>query len=156
MKSWLILLSVLSLRLSAAEHPELRAYPESVDGLVRHVIVLPHRERGEEDAFKVELMAGKVLSTDGVNRLRMSGEITEKIVQGWGYPYYQVSEPGPVASTLMAPLEGVQPVNRFVAMPGKLIRYNSRLPVVVYAPEGVEVRYRIWSAPAEFDPADIQ
>jgi serine protease inhibitor ecotin len=26
------------------------------------------------------------------------------------------------------------------------IRYNTRLPVVVYAPEGVEVRYRIWSA----------
>jgi serine protease inhibitor ecotin len=29
------------------------------------------------------------------------------------------------------------------------IRYNSRLPVVVYAPEGAEVRYRIWSAPPE-------
>ena len=27
-----------------------------------------------------------------------------------------------------------------------LIRYNSPLPIVVYAPEGVEVRYRIWSA----------
>ena len=27
-----------------------------------------------------------------------------------------------------------------------LIRYNSRLPIVVYAREGVEVRYRIWSA----------
>jgi len=26
------------------------------------------------------------------------------------------------------------------------VRYNSRLPVGVYAPEGVEVRYRIWSA----------
>ena len=29
------------------------------------------------------------------------------------------------------------------------VRYNSRLPVGVYAPEGVEVRYRIWSAGAE-------
>ncbi|MEE4607550.1 MAG: ecotin family protein [Desulfobacteraceae bacterium] len=27
-----------------------------------------------------------------------------------------------------------------------LIRYNSSLPVVVYAPEGVAVRYRIWNA----------
>ena len=27
-----------------------------------------------------------------------------------------------------------------------LIRYNSRMPIVVYAPEGVEVHYRIWSA----------
>jgi ecotin len=30
-----------------------------------------------------------------------------------------------------------------------LIRYNSRLPLVVYAPEGVEVRYRIWTAAPE-------
>jgi ecotin len=27
-----------------------------------------------------------------------------------------------------------------------LIRYNSRLPVVVYVPEVAEVRYRIWRA----------
>ena len=26
------------------------------------------------------------------------------------------------------------------------LRYNSKLPVVVYAPSDVEVRYRIWSA----------
>jgi ecotin len=29
------------------------------------------------------------------------------------------------------------------------IRYNSRLPIMVYVPEGVEVRYRIWTAGAE-------
>ena len=27
-----------------------------------------------------------------------------------------------------------------------LIRYNSKLPIVVYAPEGVEVQYRVWKA----------
>ncbi len=26
----------------------------------------------------------------------------------------------------------------------ELHRYNSRLPLVVYEPDGVEVRYRIW------------
>ena len=41
-------------------------------------------------------------------------------------------------------------VERFVALAGEpqLIRYNSRLPVVVYVPDGVEVRYRIWRADA--------
>ncbi len=29
---------------------------------------------------------------------------------------------------------------------GFLLRYNSKLPVVVYVPEGFEVRYRIWQA----------
>ena len=40
---------------------------------------------------------------------------------------------------------------RFVTIGGEpfLLRYNSRLPIVVYVPEGVEVRYRIWSAGAE-------
>jgi ecotin len=29
------------------------------------------------------------------------------------------------------------------------VRYNSKLPVVVYVPEGLEVRYRLWKAEAE-------
>jgi len=39
-------------------------------------------------------------------------------------------------------------VFEFVQIGGEpyLIRYNSRLPIVVYVPEGAEVRYRIWSA----------
>ena len=42
-------------------------------------------------------------------------------------------------------------VNRWITLGGEpyLIRYNSRLPIVVYVPEGVEVRYRIWSAGPE-------
>jgi ecotin len=42
-------------------------------------------------------------------------------------------------------------VNRFIRLGGapSLIRYNSRLPVVVYVPEGVDVRYRIWRAEPE-------
>jgi ecotin len=50
---------------------------------------------------------------------------------------------------------GVDPnapkVDRFITLGGEpyLIRYNSRMPVVVYVPEGVEVRYRIWTTAAE-------
>jgi ecotin len=42
-------------------------------------------------------------------------------------------------------------VDRFIMLGGEpyFIRYNSRLPIVVYVPEGVEVRYRIWKAGAE-------
>jgi hypothetical protein len=42
-------------------------------------------------------------------------------------------------------------VNRFITLGSKpyLIRYNSRLPIVVYVPEGVEVRYRLWTAGTE-------
>jgi hypothetical protein len=39
-------------------------------------------------------------------------------------------------------------VERFVTLGGepKLLRYNSRLPLVVCVPEGVEVRWRAWRA----------
>jgi ecotin len=56
-----------------------------------------------------------------------------------------------MAGTLMVVDPSAPKVQRFIAMGGEpyIIRYNSRLPVVVYAPEGVEVRYRIWSAEPE-------
>lgn len=33
-----------------------------------------------------------------------------------------------------------------------LLRYNSRLPLVIFAPADVEVRYRIWRAGREVLP----
>jgi ecotin len=53
-----------------------------------------------------------------------------------------------MAGTLMAIDPNAPKVNRFIRLGGEpyFIRYNSRLPIVVYVPEGVEVRYRIWSA----------
>ena len=45
----------------------------------------------------------------------------------------------------------VPKVARFITLGGEpcIIRYNSRLPIMVYVPEGVEVRYRIWTTGAE-------
>jgi ecotin len=39
-------------------------------------------------------------------------------------------------------------VARFISLGSEpyFIRYNSQLPIVVYAPETAEVRYRIWSS----------
>lgn len=56
-----------------------------------------------------------------------------------------------MGGTLMAVDPNAPKVDRFIRIGGNpyLIRYNSRLPVVVYAPEGVEVRYRLWHAEPE-------
>lgn len=49
-------------------------------------------------------------------------------------------------STLMACLDDTKH-EAFVSMQdAPLIRYNSKLPVVIYAPEDVTVKYRIWQA----------
>jgi ecotin len=51
-------------------------------------------------------------------------------------------------STLMACPPGSKKKRAFVPVVGDgfTVRYNSKLPIVVYAPTDVEVRYRIWSA----------
>ncbi|MNH20233.1 Ecotin precursor [compost metagenome] len=61
------------------------------------------------------------------------------------------------ASTLMACPDTAKK-EAFVPVVGDgfLLRYNSKLPVVVYVPEGVEVRYRIWSASDEVKKAIVE
>lgn len=53
-----------------------------------------------------------------------------------------------MAGTLMAVDPSEPKKDRWITLGGEpeLIRYNSRLPLVVYVPVGVEVRYRIWRA----------
>jgi ecotin len=151
MKNSMIGLAVLLLLLAgtmlcAAEHPQLKAFPPAEKGFERFVIVLPDKERGEEDNFKVELVAGKTIPTDGVNRNRLGVNIVAQPVKGWGYTMYKVTGDGAVMSTMMAAPENSPKVDTFVQGTPLMIRYNSRLPIVVYAPQGYEVRYRIWSS----------
>ena len=51
---------------------------------------------------------------------------------------------------LPAPRRSQSPT-RFVKLGGEsfLICYNSKLPVVIYVPEGTEVRYRVWRGDGE-------
>ncbi len=114
--------------------------------MVRHVLELP--KQTNEASFKVELIAGKTVQVDAGNQYFFGGKIEAENIEGWGFTRYVVNTLGPMAGTLMAVDPKAPKVNRFIAMGGEpyLIRYNSRLPVVMYAPEGVEVRYRIWSA----------
>lgn len=123
-------------------------------GQERYVIALPHKEWGEENSFNVEIIVGKMMMTDGVNTVRLGGMIETKPLKGWGYTYYEVEKVGPGMSTKMAPRPGAKPVEEFVTMPPLQIRYNSRLPVVVYVPKGCEVRYRIWSAPEKLEKVE--
>ncbi|MCY1309405.1 Ecotin precursor [compost metagenome] len=36
---------------------------------------------------------------------------------------------------------------------GFMLRYNSKLPIVLYVPKDIEVRYRVWSASSKVDKA---
>ncbi len=146
-----ILTPLLLTSLFASAHAQdqekyLQAFPEAADGMVRFVIELPHKARGEDAGFRVEIIVGKMIETDGINQHHLGGEITAQSLEGWGFTYCQVKEFGPVASTRIGVPPGTKMVEQFVSMPSLTIPYNSRVPLVVYVPKGGEVRYRIWTA----------
>lgn len=148
------LLCALPLAACAATPEALKPYPTAAEGYQRHVIDLPPQDNEAE--HKVEIIAGKTLKVD-CNHQRLGGQWEEKTVQGWGYTYYELGQVGPAVSTLMACPEGSRK-QAFVQAGGEpqLVRYNSKLPVVIYAPADMEVRYRIWSAAPDTSPAPRQ
>ena len=127
----------------------LKAFPPAEEGMVRYVLQLP--KQAEESAFKVELMVGKTVQVDEQNRYFFGGKIEAETIKGWGFTRYRVSKLGPMGGTRMAVDPNAPKVPRFIPIGGEpyIIRYNSRLPIVVYVPEGVEVHYRIWTAGTE-------
>ena len=99
----------------------------------------------------MELKIGKMVKTDEVNRYFFGGSLQAVNIEGWGFTRYVLAELGPMAGTLMAVSPDTPKVDRFITLGGEpqLLRYNSRLPLVVYVPAGVEVRHRIWRADPE-------
>jgi ecotin len=132
---------------AAGAGSDLSAYPAASADQTRHVIRLPTRPN--EDDLKLELIVGKTQTVD-CNIHRLGGSIETRTAEGWGYDYFVVSDLGQGMSTLMGcpPNSTKQAFARGGGEP-TLIRYNSRLPVVVYAPRDVEVRYRVWTAGSE-------
>jgi len=148
-----IVLGLAALAAGQAQN-EMRAFPAAEAGMTRFVLLLPQEEN--EASCKVELVVGKTAQTDPVNNFFFGGQIEAVNIEGWGYTRYVVKSIGPMGGTLMAPPPGAAPIERFVTLSGEpyLIRYNSKLPVVVYVPEGAEVRYRIWKAQPEAKPME--
>jgi ecotin len=125
-----------------------KAYPAASQGMKRIVIHLDSQP--DESAWKIELEVGKVMETDGVNHLGGGAKIEEKTLEGCGYTYFEAKAQGGIFSTKMAIRPGKPKVTRFVTMASTgPTRYNSRLPVVVYVPTDLEVRYRLWKVEPE-------
>jgi ecotin len=124
---------------------DLKPFPPAEEGMTRHVIRLPKQK--DEAAFKVQLIVGKTVRIDAQNRYFFGGTLETENIPGWGFDRYILRKLGPMAGTLMAVDPGAPEVERFISLGGEtILRYNSHLPLVVYVPAGVEVRYRLWRA----------
>ncbi|WP_447740225.1 serine protease inhibitor ecotin [Pseudomonas laurentiana] len=139
---------------SAASLKDIAPYPEAEKGFTRQVIHLP--AQADESAYQLEIIAGKTLPVD-CNRQRLGGSLEQLTLEGWGYNYYRLEKVSGPVSTLMACPDGKK-TNAFVPVVGDgfMLRYNSKLPVVVYAPKDVEVRYRVWSASQDVQKAKVE
>lgn len=151
----LCIMAALCLPFSTAlANDDLKPYPAPEAGQKRVVIRLP--EVAQPDERKVEILFGKRLSVD-CNRHSIGALVSSKIAQGWGYSYLVLEKLGPPIATRMAcppeqalreelvPIRSQRPETTW-------LRYNAKLPVVVYVPEEVEVRYRVWVAGEEKNP----
>ena len=102
----------------------------------------------------MELLIGQTLEVD-CNRHRLGGELESKTLEGWGYDYYVFDKVSSPVSTMMACPDGKKEKKFITAYLGDdgMVRYNSKLPIVVYTPENVEVKYRIWKAEEKIQDA---
>ncbi len=141
---------------------DLTSYPAPPPGQNRWVIQLPGVLPPNPDPalssnpadWRVELIVGKPLELD-CNSPLLSGRIASETLQGWGYKIYRVSNVGPIGTTRMACPPGAPKRRAFVPIGGKpfVVPYNASLPIVVYAPRDLEVRWRLWKAAREQRPA---
>ena len=151
----ILAVAIIAITAAFAAHAadNMKAFPPADEGMTRYVINLPQED--DENALKVELVIGKTVQTDAVNRYFFAGKLETENIEGWGFPRYVLKTLGPLAGTLMAVDPNAPTVERFITLGGepRLLRYNSRLPLVVYVPSGVEVRYRVWRAETNLTPA---
>jgi ecotin len=121
---------------------EIDMFPKAPVGYKQVYIQVPTQKN--ENDFKVEVYVGKNQLVD-CNKHFLTGEMKEENLDGWGYTYYTIKSDGNIAGTMMACPDNIKTI-KFIHLQPQLLRYNSKLPIVLYVPENLEVKYKIWSA----------
>lgn len=133
------------------EKLDISMYPKAKKNFKQMIVQLPIEKN--EDNLKIELIIGTEKLVD-CNYHSLIGKVTEEVVEGWGYDYYMIESSGETTSTLMACSN--PPTQKFVSMAPILTSYNSKLPIVLYVPQNIEVQYRIWRADTIIQKAKLK
>lgn len=117
-------------------------FPTPEKGYKQYIIEVPHSDL--DSSKKIEFKVGKWMEVDGCNYFNLNGSLQEHDLEGWGYTYFKFETNGEVASTMMGCPDAPKR-NLFVSAKPQLTRYNGKMPIIIYAPEGYEVRYSIYT-----------
>jgi ecotin len=120
---------------------DIQMFPAAERGMQRLVIRMAPRR--DEANWRVEIFAGKEMRVD-CNHTSLGQNMASRELTGWGYNFWVVDGTKRGMSTLMGCPPGSDHLS-FVSGTPSTEAYNSRLPIVIYAPIGFQVRYRMWS-----------
>ena len=143
---------------------DLSPYPQPAPGQRRWVIqlpgLLPPSPAGvvtsDPHTWRVQLVVGQEMPVD-CNIHRISGQLQASDLPGWGYPIYRLEGPnaGQSIASLMACPPGQPRRQSFVTLAAEpfLVPYNVSLPIVVYLPQSLQLRWRVWRPMEALQPA---
>ncbi|MGR5140234.1 ecotin family protein [Photobacterium sp. DNB23_23_1] len=115
-------------------------FPE-MPGFTKHVIQLEATEN-ESQNRRVQIIANSVMNVD-CNIKALPMDIERRSLEGWGYSYYVLEKQTDYASTMLACEEEASDQN--LQFHSDLLRYNSKLPLVIYAQDDVGVDHAVWA-----------
>lgn len=138
---WLITSSIYAQDLSS-----IAPYPDPKENEVRNVIWLK-KFRNEEN-YKIEIISFKKGVRD-CNQTSYQTTLSRNTLEGWGYSYFTINnldEINPVSTMLPCASPEIYLADIPVALTGSesMLRYNSKLPLVIYAPKDIQVKVKIW------------
>lgn len=124
----------------------LSKFPKPEVGYKKLIIEVPHSAKDAQK--RIEFSVGKWMEVDGCNFFTLQGTLENKELQGWGYNYYEFKTEGQVTSTMIG-CPDVAKRRLFVTAAPEMVRYNGKMPIVIYVPEGYDVQFRIYKAEDE-------
>ena len=132
---------------------DLSVYPKVTPDLNRHVIWLD--PQANEQRLKVEIIATKQHMKD-CNQGSFRADVSTEYVQNGSRVYYQIGKTGHYISTLMGCPHIRYLADVAVNLSGaSMLPYHSHAPIIVYAPQDIQVSYRIWQI-ASTHPTQIE
>lgn len=120
--------------------------PKEIKGYEKFIIYIPNDKQSQDlSGKKVQIIPSKSAQVDYCNIHSLLGELKEKTVEGYSYPYYIFESDGGIVSTRMGCKDN-KTKEELVTNKGEIIDIPIDSPIVVFVPQEIKVQYRIWQA----------